>query len=143
MEQCPNCGAWVEGDVCPYCDSVMPAAQKKSDKAEAYKTTTEKVETKKADEEEVIKVEYFDADSSDSAAGFGSAAAGGKRRSRTVALILCVLFGWIGAHHFYAGRYGMGILYFCTCGLFYIGWILDIVKIATGSYRDRNGNALV
>ena len=30
-----------------------------------------------------------------------------------------------------------------TGGIFYIGWIVDIIKIATGSYRDGNNRPLV
>lgn len=46
----------------------------------------------------------------------------------TVELCLCLLFGWVGAHKFYAGKIGMGILYLCTFGLLGIGWVIDSVK---------------
>ena len=46
----------------------------------------------------------------------------------TVELCLCLLLGWVGAHKFYAGKTGMGILYLCTFGLLGIGWIIDSVK---------------
>ena len=46
----------------------------------------------------------------------------------TVELCLCLLLGWLGAHKFYAGKIGMGILYLCTFGLLGIGWIIDSVK---------------
>lgn len=49
---------------------------------------------------------------------------------KNVALTLCVLLGWLGAHKFYEGKSGMGILYLFTCGLFCIGWIVDIAVIA-------------
>lgn len=57
-------------------------------------------------------------------------------------LILCVLFGMFGVHHFYVGRNGMGILYLFTGGLFCIGWIRDIYLIATGCFRDVDGHYL-
>lgn len=47
----------------------------------------------------------------------------------TVELCLCLFLGWMGAHKFYAGRTGMGILYLLTFGLFGIGWIVDIIKV--------------
>lgn len=63
-------------------------------------------------------------------------------KKKTTALILCVLLGWAGFHYFYVGRYGKGILYLCTVGLFFIGWIIDIVKIASGGFVDNTGAPL-
>lgn len=60
-------------------------------------------------------------------------------KNKTVALILCILLGVLGAHCFYAGKTGTGILYLFTCGLFGIGWIIDIIRIATGTYKDSRG----
>ena len=44
-------------------------------------------------------------------------------------LLLCLFLGGFGAHRFYRREFGMGLLYLCTFGLFYIGTILDLVKI--------------
>ena len=63
-------------------------------------------------------------------------------KSKVVAIILAVFFGYIGLHHFYVGKVGMGILYIFTCGLFCIGWIVDIIKIAGGNFKDSNGLSL-
>lgn len=53
----------------------------------------------------------------------------GRPRNKWVALILCLLLGFVGAHKFYEGRAGMGILYIFTGGLLGIGWIIDIIAI--------------
>ena len=45
-------------------------------------------------------------------------------------LILCVLFGWMGLHHFYNNKRDLGFLYLFTGGMFLIGWIIDIILIA-------------
>jgi len=50
-------------------------------------------------------------------------------KDKNKTLILCIFGGIIGLHHFYNKKVGKGILYLFTCGLFYIGWIIDIVKI--------------
>lgn len=63
-------------------------------------------------------------------------------KSRTVALILCILIGEIGIHRFYTGKVGTGILYLCTAGLCGIGWIYDIIKIATGTATDGAGRII-
>lgn len=63
-------------------------------------------------------------------------------KSKKTALLLCVFLGWIGIHYFYVGRIGMGLLYFFTFGFCGIGWIVDIIKIAMGSFRDNVGAPL-
>lgn len=55
----------------------------------------------------------------------------GNPKNKMVALILCIFLGVIGAHKFYEGKIGMGILYLFTGGLFAIGWIVDIITLAT------------
>ena len=57
------------------------------------------------------------------------------RKSRTVALILCIFFGYFGAHYFYTGQIGKGLLYFFTVGLFCVGWIFDIFRILSGRFK--------
>lgn len=51
----------------------------------------------------------------------------GKRKNKYVALLLCLFLGGLGAHKFYEGKIGMGILYLFTVGLFGIGWFLDFI----------------
>ena len=60
-------------------------------------------------------------------------------KSQIIALILCLLFGALGVHYFYVGRIGMGLLYLFTGGLFGIGWIVDIIRIIAGIFRDKDG----
>lgn len=55
-----------------------------------------------------------------------------------LALMLCIFLGVFGVHRFYVGKVGTGILYFFTCGLFGIGWIIDIIMIATGCFKDQS-----
>ncbi len=63
-------------------------------------------------------------------------------RSKIAALLLCIFLGELGVHYFYVGRIGMGILYLLTLGLFGIGWLVDIIRIALGSFRDNVGAPL-
>ena len=56
-----------------------------------------------------------------------------------VALLLCILVGALGVHRFYVGKIGTGILWLITGGCFLIGWIVDIVMIANGSFTDGDG----
>lgn len=68
---------------------------------------------------------------------------GVSQKSRMVALLLAIFLGEFGAHHFYAGKIGMGILYLLTFGLFSIGWIVDIILLATGKYKDDKGEYII
>lgn len=63
--------------------------------------------------------------------------AGVSRKSKTTALLLCIVLGGLGAHRFYVGKAGTGILYLLTGGFLGIGWIIDIIRIAVGSFRDE------
>lgn len=42
--------------------------------------------------------------------------------------VVTVFAGWIGVHKFKQGKVGIGILYLFTFGLFYVGWIYDIIQ---------------
>ena len=55
----------------------------------------------------------------------------GKRREKTLMLVLAIL-GFVGAagiHRLLTGDIGLGILYFFTAGLCFIGTIVDIINI--------------
>lgn len=41
---------------------------------------------------------------------------------------ICLFLGYFGVHKFREREIKMGILYFCTLGLFGIGWIVDSIK---------------
>lgn len=60
-------------------------------------------------------------------------------KSRLVALLLCIFLGGLGAHKFYLGKTGMGILYLFTAGLFGIGALIDLIMLITGSAKDGDG----
>lgn len=61
----------------------------------------------------------------------------------TVALILSILLGELGVDRFYTGSIMLGILKLITFGGCGIWWIIDIILIATGSYKDALGRPLV
>jgi hypothetical protein len=64
-------------------------------------------------------------------------------KSRTVAIVLCLLFGYYGFHRFYVGKYGSGVLMMCTAGGFFIWWIIDLFALVTSSFTDSKGRVLV
>lgn len=56
---------------------------------------------------------------------------GGNPKDKTTAIILCCLgfLGFAGIHKFYEGKIFMGILYFFTGGLLFIGTIIDLIAL--------------
>lgn len=72
--------------------------------------------------------------------GFGFA----PRKSKTVALILCIIgfFGIGGLHRMYVGKVGSGVLHFLTYGICAIGTIIDLISILSGGFRDSYGQPL-
>jgi len=61
------------------------------------------------------------------------------QKSWVAALILCLLFGVWGFHRFYVGKVGSGILFLLTLGWCGIGWLVDVITILSGSFRDAYG----
>ena len=53
----------------------------------------------------------------------------GSPKSKLVSILLLVFLGFFGAHKFYEGKVGMGILYLCTGGLCGIGLIIDFIAL--------------
>ena len=60
-------------------------------------------------------------------------------KNRWLALIICFFGGIFGAHHFYVGNIGKGLIYLFTLGLFSIGWIVDFFIILLGKFKDNTG----
>ncbi|HEU5219658.1 MAG TPA: NINE protein [Gemmatimonadales bacterium] len=59
-------------------------------------------------------------------------------KSRAVALALCIPLGVFGAHRFYVGKIGTGLLQLCTLGGFGLWYLYDLITIASGEFRDGN-----
>lgn len=58
------------------------------------------------------------------------------------AFLLAMLLGPFGAHRFYVGKVGTGILQLVTLGGLGIWTLIDIVLIVTGNFTDKQGNRI-
>jgi len=74
---------------------------------------------------------------------YGTVVTGESPSSRLVALILCILLGFLGIHRFYVGKWGTGLLMLLTGGLLGIWVIIDIILIAVGAFRDKQNRPVL
>ncbi len=63
----------------------------------------------------------------------------GSDKSRAIALALGVVLGPIGAHRYYVGKIGTGLLHTVTIGGLGVWWLYDMILLAFGSFRDAEG----
>ena len=52
-----------------------------------------------------------------------------------IEILLTIFLGWLGFHKFYTKHYLLGVYYFCSCGGFFIGWFVDIIRLFIRIYR--------
>lgn len=70
-------------------------------------------------------------------------ASSGEGKDWLLTLLLSVFVGGFGVDRFYTGYIGLGILKLLTGGGCGIWWLIDVLLIATGKYKDSDGNLLV
>jgi len=59
-----------------------------------------------------------------------------------VALLLCFFIGVIGAHRFYVGKIGTGLLMVFTLGGLGIWTFIDLILIIVGKFKNKDGEIL-
>lgn len=63
------------------------------------------------------------------------------KRKKT-AFWLCLFGGFFGLHRYYVLKIGTGLLYTFTGGLFFFGWLHDLIMICLGKFTDNTGICL-
>lgn len=64
-------------------------------------------------------------------------------KKKWTAFWLCLLLGEFGIHRFYVGKVFTGIIWMFTFGLCGIGWLLDLLVILCGGFKDKHGFRLI
>lgn len=129
--RCTGCGANITIDdskefgVCEYCGTKYQNEKKENNTI--INNTTINYITNEKYEPPINKFDYRIEADSHSTVNFDY----GDEKNKYISLILCIFLGGFGAHKFYEGKTGMGILYLCTAGLFGIGILIDIIVLLT------------
>ncbi len=58
------------------------------------------------------------------------------------AFLLCFFFGVFGAHRFYVGKIGTGLLQLFTLGGLGIWALIDFILIIVGAFTDKKGTKI-
>ena len=56
--------------------------------------------------------------------------------------LLCFFLGVFGAHRFYVGKIGTGLLQLFTLGGLGIWMLVDLIMLVSGEFRDKEGNRI-
>lgn len=59
-----------------------------------------------------------------------------------ITFILCFFLGFLGIHRFYVGKWGTGLLMLLTGALCGIWWLVDLILILTGNFKDKQGRPI-
>ena len=124
---CPNCGIELPENTqyCEYCGTEQSVKNQSNETRTTHTTST-------------IEVNVTNPNPRPTYSNYGNVSP----KSRLVVIILWFFFGVLGVHYFYAGRIGMGLLWLITGGFFGIGWIIDILVILSGSFKDSFGRPI-
>ena len=56
-----------------------------------------------------------------------------------ITLVLAIVVGSLGIDRFYTGSPLLGILKLVTLGGLGLWWLIDLIMLVTGTYKDGNG----
>lgn len=131
---CPNCNAPLQGfdpqtgnTVCPYCGTTVHDSH--------FDDLHQVLEVHIAGDEPAVA-------EPESTAATEPIPLPISPKSKTTALVLCAFFGFFGVHRFYVGKIGTGVIWLFSAGVFFVGWVVDLIALAGDSFTDSAGRRL-
>lgn len=121
LTKCPMCGAPMKKNICEYC---------------GYEKILEPNSSESQTDQPIIQPQVIINQQIVFPSEVTSTVS---KKSKSVALLLCIFLGLLGAHRFYVGKIGSGFLYLLTGGLCGFGWIIDLLIIIFGTFKDQSG----
>ena len=118
--RCPVCGAAFNSEKCDYCGHVHSADALPAPQQNTYAPP------------QTVVVHQVVHQTAPAVSGY----------SRWAAFLLAFFLGGLGIHRFYVGKVGTGILWLLTGGMFGLGWLIDVILTACGSFKDKYGLVL-
>ena len=64
-------------------------------------------------------------------------------KSRLVTLLFCWFLGIFGAHRFYVGKIGTGVVWLLTFGCLGLGVVVDLIMILLGRFYDNQNKPIL
>ena len=59
-----------------------------------------------------------------------------------ISVLLCLFLGGLGAHRFYTGHTGIGVIQLLTLGGCGIWALIDFIILLTGNFKDAQGHPI-
>lgn len=137
---CQNCGAQINDQArfCEHCGTSIGTQQAPPQQPQAPQYQQPQYQQPQYyPQQPVINVVNTNTNVNKNSFGYGYV-----RKNKWVTFFLCLFLGYLGAHRFYVGKVGTGIIWLFTGGLGFIGWIIDLIVILLGGFRDKNGQPL-
>lgn len=123
---CPNCGTLKPGKkFCQHCGQII------DEDCVVCPKCGKQVAQLKQEQPQIVINNANNNTNTNTNYNYNRAGGYGRPKNKWVVLLLCLFLGFLGAHKFYEGKVGMGILYLFTLGLFGIGLIVDLIVILT------------
>lgn len=126
--KCPVCGAPLTGMKCDYCGYEGAAQQVAGSYPQMQSAPPQQIVINNVAQNQAV-----------ANANNGIPMMLYSQKSKMTALLLCIFLGGFGIHRFYVGKIVSGIIWLLSFGLFGIGWLVDIVLILIGSFKDSRG----